>query len=766
MRWRVIVFLAMLPVLLLITVWQVRISTDISSFFIAGNSPQAALVASNMQTGEISRRYLLSIGSKQGHVPLDAVETLHRRLAAIPGVARVWGRGRGAAEMQKLVDFYLPWRYALYSLQPETDVTALFSAVELHKRAMAVKQALLSPMGAWVQPIVMADPLFLSMDWLHQLPSVKAPAGKYVSMVVQTTPPGLDTAEQAPIDHRIHTVFAKLNAERGGHLTLQMTGVPVFAMAAQKQVAGDVGRVGTISSLLMVLFFLLMFRSVRALVMVIPILLAAAMLATLSTSLLFGRIDALTLAIGTTLIGICVDYPIHTMVHAAADTGHAEASTRVIWPSLLMGALTTIVGYAALSLTGYPGMQQIAVYAAIGILTSLLLARYVLPHAIAGGGRGMHVRFPCTGWLRFVGRHRLQAPVLIVALVALVVGLLHLRWVDDLSRLAPPLAALKAKDHLIRSRMQSVEPGRFVLVHAPSLQAALQANEQATRVLAGLERRGKLEKYYSLYPWIASDALQRRNLEAFRHQMTPKSLARWRQALDAAGLNSAVLGQPAPPGHRLLSMADVAASPAAHLIAGQVVNDGRETVLTIWLGRHDPASLRAALAGIPDVSYVSQKSLMRNMNAGYRRKAIKALGLGSLFIFIMLAFRYRSPRMAVRALGPAMVSVAVVFGCWGISGRPLSMLHLVGMLLAVSICVDYGIFFVENRAHDMRLTYEAIVASALTTIVSFSCLGLAENPALKILAWTVAPGVFLGFFLCPILIRTPTAGLSAPREGQ
>jgi len=52
----------------------------------------------------------------------------------------------------------------------------------------------------------------------------------------------------------------------------------------------------------------------------------------------------------------------------------------------------------------------------------------------------------------------------------------------------------------------------------------------------------------------------------------------------------------------------------------------------------------------------------------------------------------------------------------------------------------------------MGITYQAIVVSALTTILAFSCLGLAENPALQTLAWTIAPGVFLGFFLCPLLI--------------
>jgi len=162
--------------------------------------------------------------------------------------------------------------------------------------------------------------------------------------------------------------------------------------------------------------------------------------------------------------------------------------------------------------------------------------------------------------------------------------------------------------------------------------------------------------------------------------------------------------------------------------------------------------VKQAMAGIPQAQYVSQKDLMNEMNATYRGKAIEGRAYGAPVILLLLTLRYRSLNHAAQALSPAMVSAAIVLGCWGLSGQPVGMLNLVGMLLAVAICVDYGIFFIENRAHNMGLTYQAIVVSALTTMVAFSCLGLAENPALQTLAWTIAPGVFLGFFLCPLLI--------------
>lgn len=58
----------------------------------------------------------------------------------------------------------------------------------------------------------------------------------------------------------------------------------------------------------------------------------------------------------------------------------------------------------------------------------------------------------------------------------------------------------------------------------------------------------------------------------------------------------------------------------------------------------------------------------------------------------------------------------------------------------VCVCVDYGVFFLENHGDNRVRTYQAITVSAITTAAAFASLGVAENPSLHALAWTVAPG--------------------------
>lgn len=63
LRWRKWFFLALLPLLIAFVVITTQVKTDISAFVISGENAEEILLASEMQSGSLSRRYILSIDS-------------------------------------------------------------------------------------------------------------------------------------------------------------------------------------------------------------------------------------------------------------------------------------------------------------------------------------------------------------------------------------------------------------------------------------------------------------------------------------------------------------------------------------------------------------------------------------------------------------------------------------------------------------------------------------------------------------------------------
>ncbi len=762
------IFYLLLPLLVAatiwLTVWQAKITTDISTFFISGSTPETELLANRMQSGELAHRLMLSIGfgNVDPDMTADFTARLIDRLGALPQVSRAWNDASATADAEELLRFYMPHRAQLFSLYPEHDIPLLLSEPSLSQRAEQLHSVLTGAEADWLKPLIKEDPLLLISDWAKKLENNRSASKvrtQYAGVFVDLHTSSLNIDANRQLTQDITSAFDQLNTEYQQTFTLEMTGVPVFARVIQEQITADVKRVSTLSTLLILLAFLWLFRSLHSLWWTSLLLLASLTSAVLVTIAIFGEVHALTLAIGATLIGVCIDYPIHALVHSAAIRNHTQA-VRLIWPSLLLGGLTTVVGYMALSLSGYPGLQQTSVFAASGIFIALLLTRYVLPALIGNTAipaPRLNIQNPAMRLPRGI-----TWSVWLVAGLAAVFAIPNLHWMQDLNRLSPGINELKERDQLIRSRMTSIEPGRFILIRGADAESALQTHEKLLPTLERLKQDGSLSAYYPLYPWIASAQLQKENEQAFRLRLDANTRHLWREALSRQGLNADRIPKLSIPDIKPLTLAELQDSPAAHLLSGRFASEPKQTILTVWLGKHSARALKESLKNIPDAQYISHRDMINDLASAYRERALISLIFGLFLIVLLLSIRYKSPTKAALVLAPATASTLIVLGGWGLVGAEIGILHLIGLLLAVAVCVDYGIFFLENRAGRLEQTYRAIAISALTSTAAFGSLGIADTPALQALAGTVAPGILLGFLFCPLLIRTKQGDGATP----
>ena len=145
--------------------------------------------------------------------------------------------------------------------------------------------------------------------------------------------------------------------------------------------------------------------------------------------------------------------------------------------------------------------------------------------------------------------------------------------------------------------------------------------------------------------------------------------------------------------------------------------------------------------------------MLNNMTQDYTQRAKTLLSAGLGLIILILLWRYKSIIKMLQTILPSILAAFIIITIWSVTGAAISFLHLVGFLLVVAICVDYGIFYQENRGGDGQLTYQAMAASMLTSAVAFASLMLAESTSLQILSGVVTFGVVLGFILCPIIIN-------------
>jgi len=82
------------------------------------------------------------------------------------------------------------------------------------------------------------------------------------------------------------------------------------------------------------------------------------------------------------------------------------------------------------------------------------------------------------------------------------------------------------------------------------------------------------------------------------------------------------------------------------------------------------------------------------------------------------------------------------------------LLHVLSLLLVLSMGVDYGVFLVESAAPDRSsdATMMSLLASCMTTVLSFGLLALSATPALRAIGLVTGIGMTLSLLLAPLTL--------------
>ena len=130
------------------------------------------------------------------------------------------------------------------------------------------------------------------------------------------------------------------------------------------------------------LLLILAFRSARPLFLAM-LAIGVGMTCALSLCLVwFGEIHVAAQLFGASLIGVAVDYALIYFGQAFCLHHNVDQRLRRVFPGLLLGMLTTVIGYATLALSPFPGLHQVALFSCVGLIASFLTVVLWFPYFV------------------------------------------------------------------------------------------------------------------------------------------------------------------------------------------------------------------------------------------------------------------------------------------------------------------------------------------------------------------------------------------------
>jgi predicted exporter len=103
---------------------------------------------------------------------------------------------------------------------------------------------------------------------------------------------------------------------------------------------------------------------------------------------------------------------------------------------------------------------------------------------------------------------------------------------------------------------------------------------------------------------------------------------------------------------------------------------------------------------------------------------------------------------------PLAAAVLTVTAGLALFGRPLMILHLIGLLLIVAIGSNYALFFDQAESEPLDPnTMASLLLANLATVLGFGLLAFSTVPILQAMGETVAPGVILALLFSAVFAK-------------
>jgi len=763
-RWAVGAWLVFLAACIAVAS-RATLTTDVSAFLPRSPTPAQQLLVEQLRDGVVSRLILIGI---EGTVPSELAKASKRLAAGLRGQAGFVSVDNGADDgSAKDRDFLWRYRYLLSS----AVTPARFTAEGLRARLEENLQLLISPAGMLVRRILPNDPSGELVHLVEQLEGQARPVtrdgvwfsrdGRRALLVAQTRAAGFDIDAQEQALAQIRAAFAQ--AEGGAGTALLVTGPGVFSVYSRAAIKGDAMRFSVIAIALVAALLLALYRSPRVLGLSLLPVASGALAGIAAVSLGFGTVHGITLGFGVTLIGEGVDYAIYLFTQMTPGVPPHRTLDR-IWPILRLGVLTSICGFSAMLFSGFNGLAQLGLFSITGLVVAVAVTRWVLPALVPSGFTAAAVSAVAPAVMAAFQRAPLLRYPLLAAVVLAVVFLSVQRgplWSDDLSSLSPVPRADQILDQQLRRDIGAPDIRHLLVIGAGDEETALQASEAAAAALQAASRKGLLDGYDHPATYLPS-----------RRSQLARQAALPGPAELRGNLRQALQGLPYRPevfepflkdaeAARVMPLLDRASLQGTHFaIKVDTLLAKRERGWSAMLplrGVTDAAGIAREIGELPggaQATLLDLKAESDRLYGNYRREAFMNSLLGCAAIVALLFIGLRSPLRVFDVLAPLAAAVVMTAAVQSTSG-PLSIFHLVGLLLVVAVGSNYSLFFDRKAAagRDPERTVVSLLFACVSTIIGFGLLTFSTVPVLSAIGSTVGLGAALALMFSAVLSR-------------
>ena len=581
---------------------------------------------------------------------------------------------------------------------------------------------------------------------------------KYAVAMLTSPYGGMESANNSLLVEYVDSVVGE-TMKAVPNVDVAITGAPVIAVGNAEQIKSDSHWAITIAITLILTLLVFAFKKVKNLLLIGASIAFGWLFAMGLVSVIRSDVSLIVIGIGSIIIGIAVNYPLHFIAHTSRGGTAREILKEMVAP-LLIGNITTVGAFASLMPLDAPALRDLGIFAALMLVGTILFVLVFLPHLVKVRAEVGEERL-VFGKLSSGSPERHRWLLWVIFILTLVFGYYSLDTSFDTNMHHINYMTKQQKD-LLGEMNASIGMNDtvnvYVVTEGADWNQALDERSKLAPMLEQFKQKGALNSYSDATNLICSEAEQQRRIErwnAFWKEHRTEVLAALQANAPAFGFSDEAFE-----GFREIITNDYTPKPFEYfepvrsifLNTSFSTNTGCCAVIDIINAKgKDMEALESALnKALGSSCYAFDFVRMNGAVASTLSDNFNYIGFACGFIvFIFLWLSFGRLELSILAFMPMAVGWIWILGIMTLFGMQFNIVNVILATFIFGQGDDYTIFItdglINEYAYRKKLlpSYKnSIVISALIMFIGMGSLIVAKHPALHSLAEVTIVGMF------------------------
>ncbi|WP_179021026.1 MMPL family transporter [Winogradskyella forsetii] len=668
----------------------------------------------------------------------------------------------------------------------ESDYETIANKIEkdsIEATTLKNYKTLISPSGLIAKDFILKDPLGLSFIALKKLRELNfgdsftlqngflvSKDEKHILLFITPALETNETAENSLFVEELYATKAKLNESFKDKVSSEYFGGTLIAVANANQIKSDIQVTISIALSILLLIFIFFYRKLTVPIILFVPTIFGGLLAIVILFLIREKISAISLGIGSILLGVTLDYSLHILTHIRSNNNVRDLYKEIAKP-ILMSSTTTALAFLCLLFINSQALQDLGIFAAISVIGASFFALFFIPQVYKDQSQKVS---KTTVFDKIAACNIHQNKWVVIVLVVFFVGSLFtynkVVFNKDLSQLNYYPKELKTAELRLDKLINSTSKSIYIAAYGNSEETTLEVNDHILEKLDSLKAENKLINFSSIGTFVHSKKQQIQQIEKWHSFWDAKTIQNTKENLIESGTT---LGFKPETFKNFYALLHTDFKPIAiedykaintFSVDDYIATKDNYTTITTLVKVEDGDAVMAAFENKAQTLVIDRKQMNETFLGNLKTDFNSLIGYSLVVVIVLLILFYKSFSLTLVTGIPICLTWLLTVGIMGLFHLEFNIFNIIISTFIFGLGIDYSIFVTNGLLHEYKTGEESlathktsILLSVITTILGVGVLVFAKHPALYSISIVsligILSAVLIAFTIQPLLFK-------------